>query len=180
MHNVLFFTHTFTLFFLHVSFPCATSWGSYFATAFDVHGSVHRKRIFKYNQQDATLHKLLISVKWSTWFRRFLRLSSGAQTLYIQHRVLCQTFSATYHCRASDGTQSLPRQWQVAEKVWQSTRCCIYSFWAREDRRKNLLKHFEHFTKINNLCNVSSCWLYLIIRKCYWNRIEQFYNNIWF
>ena len=57
---------------------------------FDVHGSVHRKRIFKYNQQDATLHNLFISVKCSTCFRRFLCPSSGAQKLYIQHRVLCQ------------------------------------------------------------------------------------------
>ena len=35
--------------------------------------------IFKYNQQDATLHNLFISVKWCTCFRRFLRPSSGAQ-----------------------------------------------------------------------------------------------------
>ena len=46
---------------------------------FDVHGSVHRKRIFKYNQQDATLHNLFISVKCSTCFRRFLHPSLGAQ-----------------------------------------------------------------------------------------------------
>ena len=56
--------------------------------------------IFKYNQQDSALHKLFISVKCSTCFRRFLRPSSGAQKLYIQHRVLCQTFSATCHCRS--------------------------------------------------------------------------------
>ena len=35
--------------------------------------------IFNYNQQDATLHKLFISVKRSTCFRRFLCPSSGAQ-----------------------------------------------------------------------------------------------------
>ena len=51
---------------------------------FDVHGFVHRKRIFKYNQQDATLHKLFISLKCSACFRRSLRPSSGAQKLYIQ------------------------------------------------------------------------------------------------
>ena len=45
----------------------------------DVHGSVHCKRIFKYNQQDATLHNLFISVKCSTRFTRFFRPSSGAQ-----------------------------------------------------------------------------------------------------
>ena len=117
---------------------------------------MHRKRIFKYNQQSATLHKLFISVKCSTCFRRFLRPSSGAQKLYIQHRVLYQTFSA--------GVPSLPRQWQVTEKVWQSTRCCVYSFWPPDEARRNRLKHVEHFTEINNLCNVVSCWLYLKIR----------------
>ena len=131
---------------------------------FDVHGPVHRKRIFKYNQRDATLHNLFISAKCSICFRRFLRPSSGAQKLYIQHRVLCQNFIATCHCRGRNGTSpSLPRQWQVAEKVWQSTRCCIYSFWTPDDRRRNRLTHVEHFTEINNLCNVASCWLYLKI-----------------
>jgi len=53
-------------------------------TFFEVHGSVHRKRIFKYNHQDATLHNLFISVKCSMGFRRFLRPSSGAQNcIYI-------------------------------------------------------------------------------------------------
>jgi hypothetical protein len=60
--------------------------------------------IFKYNQQDATLNNLFISVECSTCFRRFLRPSSGAQKLYIKHRVLCQTFSATCHCHGRDGT----------------------------------------------------------------------------
>ena len=31
-------------------------------TDFDVHGSVHRKCIFKYNQQDATLHNAVYRV----------------------------------------------------------------------------------------------------------------------
>jgi hypothetical protein len=38
--------------------------------------------------KDATSHNLFISVKCSTFFRRYLRPSSGAQKLYIQHRVL--------------------------------------------------------------------------------------------
>ena len=58
---------------------------------------------------------------------------------------------------------SIPRQWQVTEKFLQSTRCCIYSFWAPVDGRRNSLKHVERFTVINNLCNVASCWLYLKI-----------------
>jgi len=64
---------------------------------FYVHGSVRRKRIFKYNQRDATSHNLFVSVKRSTCFRLFLRPSSGAQKLSIQHRVLCHTFTATCH-----------------------------------------------------------------------------------
>ena len=57
----------------------------------------------------------------------------------------------------------VPRQWQVAGKGWQSARCFIYSFWAPDDGRRNRLKHI-HFTEINNLCKVASCWLYLKIR----------------
>ena len=30
-----------------------------------------------------------------------------------------------------------------------------------DDGRRNRLKHVEHFTKINKLCNVASCWLNL-------------------
>jgi hypothetical protein len=47
--------------------------------------------ISKYNQQDAALHNSFIYVKCSTCFRRYLRPSSGAQKLYIQHRVLVKT-----------------------------------------------------------------------------------------
>ena len=46
---------------------------------FDVHGSVHCKCIFKYNQQYATLNNLFISVKCSTCFKWFLRPASRAQ-----------------------------------------------------------------------------------------------------
>ena len=36
-------------------------------------------------------------------------------------------------------------------------------FWAPDDGRMNRLKHVEHFTKLNKLCNVAFCWLYLKI-----------------
>ena len=36
-------------------------------------------------------------------------------------------------------------------------------FWAPYDGRRNRLKHVEHFTEINKLCNVTSCWLYMKI-----------------
>ena len=103
--------------------------------------------IFKYDQQDATLYNLFVSVKCATCFRRFLRPSSGAQTLYMQH------------------THTLFKLVLLpATVVWQSTRCCIYSFWAPDDGRKNRLKHVEYFTEINSLCNVASGWLYVKIR----------------
>ena len=41
---------------------------------FVVHGSVHRKRIFKYNQQDAALHKLFL---WNA-----LHVSGGSSAHY--------------------------------------------------------------------------------------------------
>ena len=87
-------------------------------------------------------------MKFSTYFRRFLRQSSGAQKLYIQHRVFCQTFSATCHCCGRD-VPSLPQP--------------CSSFWAPDYGRRNRLKHVKHFTEINNLCNISFCWLYLKI-----------------
>ena len=36
---------------------------------------------------------------------------------------------------------------------------------APDDGRRNRLIHVEHFTEINKLCNVASCWLYLEIKK---------------
>jgi hypothetical protein len=44
---------------------------------------------------------------------------------------------------------------------------CI-QFWAPDDGRRTRLKHVEHFTEINTLCNVASCWLYLKIRMFSW------------
>jgi hypothetical protein len=44
-----------------------------------------------------------------------------------------------------------------------NARCCMYSFWDPDDRRRNRLKHVEHFAKINEFYNVASCWLYLKI-----------------
>jgi hypothetical protein len=44
--------------------------------------------ILKHNQGDATFYNILYSCQCSTYFERFLRSSSGAQKLYMQHRVL--------------------------------------------------------------------------------------------
>ena len=86
--------------------------------------------IFKYNQQDATLHNLLLPPKRSTCFRKFLRPSSGAQNCIYS----IGTWSNLYCCLQllwkswNSWVPTLPWQWQVAVKVWQSTPCCIYSF----------------------------------------------------
>ena len=53
-------------------------------------------------------------------------------------------------------------------------RCCIYSFWAPDDGRRNRLKPVEHFTEINKLCNVAFCRLYLEIwTHIYWYRYTK-------
>ena len=64
-----------------------------------------KNSVLTYNQQDATLHNLFISVKSFTCFSRFLRPSSGAQTVYTASGTL-----SNLYCY-------LPRQWQVAVKV---------------------------------------------------------------
>jgi hypothetical protein len=62
----------------------------------DVQGSVlHRECICKYNQEYATLHNSFTTAKCSTCFRWFLRPSSGAQKLYIQHRVFVKPLLLT-------------------------------------------------------------------------------------
>ena len=47
----------------------------------------------EYNQQDATFHNLIISVRSSTCFRRFFRPSSGAQNSHTAP-CICQTVNA--------------------------------------------------------------------------------------
>ena len=108
--------------------------------------------ILKYNQQDATLHNLFISVKCSTCFRRFLHPSSGAQNcIYsIGYFVKPLLLPATVVAGSSKGLTKYPMLY--------------IQFWAPDDERRNRLKHVEHFTEINKLYNVASCWLYLKIR----------------
>ena len=61
---------------------------------FNVHGSVHRKNILMYVQQDATLHSLFhpetaLHVGW------YLHPSSGAQTTVSTASGICHTVTAT-------------------------------------------------------------------------------------
>ena len=67
---------------------------------YDVQGSVHRKYILIYIQQDATLHSLFISENCSTCFGWYLHPSSGAHTTvstascWIYIRILCRYIDA--------------------------------------------------------------------------------------
>ena len=130
----------------------------YYIPKFDVHGSAHRKCIFKYNQQDETLHNLFISVKYSTCFRQFLRPSSGAQ-------------KCVYSIRYCVKPLLLPATTVAgSSKDLTKYRMLYTQFWAPDDGRRNRLKHVEHFTEINKLCNVASCWLYLKIYIVFINK----------
>ena len=135
---------------------------------FDVHGSVHRKRIFKYNQQDATLHSLFICVKCSTCFRRFLRPSSGAQNcIYsigylVKPLLLPATVLEELELQA---VPTLPRQRQIAVTVWQVPDAVDTVVCATDDGWRYHPKHVEKFPDINKLCNVTSCWICIGIRS---------------
>jgi hypothetical protein len=76
-----------------------------------------------------------------------------------------QTFTAACRYRERVGTIAAGNS-----KGLTSTLCCTYSFWAPDDGRRNRLKHVEHFTEINKLCSVASCWLCLEIYLglCFW------------
>jgi hypothetical protein len=49
-------------------------------------------------------------------------------------------------------------------------------FWVPGDGWRYRLKHVEHFTEINKLCNVASCWLYLEI---YLRCTDLLTSDIW-
>jgi hypothetical protein len=141
-------------------------------TQFDVRGSMHRKRIFKYNQQDATLHNLFISVKCSTHFRRFLHPSSGAQNCiysigyFVKPLLLPVTVSSNSSKTAAGSSTGLTKYLMLYTE-----------FWAHGDGWRNRLKRIEHFTEINKLCKVASCWLCLKIRlRC---RDPRTSNVLW-
>ena len=132
------------------------------STVIDVHGSLHRKRISKCNPQDAPLHKLFISVKCSTCFRPFFRPSSGAQTVYTASGILSKLYCyLPLSWKSSISSTTVAGSSKGMIKVPDS----VYTVWAPDDGRRNDLKHVEHFTEINNLCNVASFWLHLEINS---------------
>ena len=69
---------------------------------FNIHGSVHRKNILIYIQQDATLHSL--SGNCSTCFRWYYHPSSGAQTTVSTASDICHTVIAICRYRGRAGT----------------------------------------------------------------------------
>ena len=130
-----------------------------------VHGSVHRKYILIYIQQDATLHSLFISGNYSTCFGLYLYPSSGAQNCIY----------SIWHL--SNRNCYLPLSW----RSWKSgisnssiiatgssygltsAKCCRYSFCAPDDGWRYNPKHVEQFPEINKLYNVATCWIYIRI-----------------
>jgi hypothetical protein len=96
----------------------------------------------EYNQKDATFHNFIISVRRSTWFRRFFCPLSGAQNCKYSVRYLSDQYCY----------QPLARSDKYLTLYVQ--------FWAPDYGRKNRLKRVERLTEINKLWNVASCWLY--------------------
>ena len=110
-------------------------------------------------QQGATLHNLFISVKCSARFTRFHRPSSGAQNCiysigyFVKPLLLPATVSSNSSTTVAGSSRGLTKYPML-----------YIQFLAPDDGRRNLLKHAEHFTEINKLCNVASCWLYFKTR----------------
>jgi hypothetical protein len=71
-------------------------------SVFNVYGSVHRKNIVIYIQQDAALHSL--TGNCSTCFGWYHQPSSGAQTTVSTASGICHTVTATCRCRGRVGT----------------------------------------------------------------------------
>ena len=69
-----------------------------------IYSVLKESSICTYNQQDATLHNLFIFCEILYMFQAVSPPIIRSSKLYIQHRVLCQTFTATRYCRESDGT----------------------------------------------------------------------------
>ena len=97
----------------------------------DVHGSVHRKYIPIYIQQDATLHSLFISAVGGVRHPQHTQTGCNSSTI------------------AADSSNGVT-----------NTRCCRYVVCAPDDGWKYQPKHVEQFPDINKLCNVASCCIY--------------------
>ena len=74
----------------------------------NVQGSMHRKYIPIYVQQDATLHSLFISGNCSTCFGWYLHPPSGAHTTVSTASGTCQAVSAIFRYRGGVGFPTTP------------------------------------------------------------------------
>jgi hypothetical protein len=81
-------------------------------SGFNVYGSVHRKSIPIYIQQDATLHSLFISGNCSTCFGWYFHPSSVAHTTVSTASGICHAITAICRYRERVGT-GLSVQWVV-------------------------------------------------------------------
>ena len=67
--------------------------GSWLEPRVDWDDIIKKICILKHSQQDATLYNILYCRQCSICFERFVRLSSGAQIFYMQHRILVKRSS---------------------------------------------------------------------------------------
>ena len=136
---------------------------------FKVHASVHRKYIFIYIQQEATLHSLFISGNCSTCFGWYLHPSSGAHTTVSTASGTCQTVMDTNKLLIKCMWVSLDTHIHfisnlfVSITVWQVPDVVDTVVCAPDDGWRYHPKHVEQFPEINKLCNVVSCWVYIRI-----------------
>jgi hypothetical protein len=130
--------------------------------------------IFKYNQQDATLHNVFISVKCCTPFRRVLRPSSGAQNC-IHSIGYLPGLTAALGCRGRVGTGS-SKAWQVSDAV-----CTVLSSWLLAEDPPETRRSFHR-----NKYIVLRCILLVILENTFTMHgsmnvkvIHSMYIHVW-
>jgi hypothetical protein len=117
---------------------------------------VHRKYIPTCIQQDATLHILFISGNCSTCLEWYFHPSSGAHTTVSTAFGICHTVTAICHYRGKLGT--------VLNVLWvaYATHSTLKPVPTLDDGWKYHPKHVQQFPDISKLCNVASCWIYIL------------------
>ena len=126
----------------------------------EVQGSVHRKCIPKYDQQDATLHSFYFC-KLLYMFRVDPPPIIRSTKLHLQHLVFVKPLllpaAIVEELRRSLNSSTVAIG---SVMVWQVPDAVDILVCASDDGWKYHPKHVEQFTEINKLCNVASCWLY--------------------
>ena len=145
---------------------------------FNVRGSVHRKYIPIYVQQDATVHSLFISGNCSTCFRWYLHPSSGAHTTVSTAFGICHTvtpncrycgrvgtgLSVRQHTQTSSNSSTIAAS--SSNGVTKTRRCsysCMCSWWWVEV----LAETRRAVSRKNEQCKFASCLIYIrILLRC--------------